>query len=142
MKREIWIEENRSVRTVDSKSSIGHNNNMIPLIMRYNQFGNKFMQLWKNVIKDNTLFNDYKLVAAYSRNKNIGNYLVRAKLNNELDDIDKPDAETESNQGFKLCSSTKCLTCKYHATDKEYFRSTNYGSRFNIKQNINCGSKT
>lgn len=139
MKREIWLQANKTNNITESESN--SNENMIPLILRYNQFGNKFMQLWKNVIKENSLFQDYRLVAAYSKNKNLANYLVRAKLNTEPIETEKHTAELNTKVGFTKCNSNKCLTCKYHSNDKDYFKSTNYSSTFKIKQTVNCGSK-
>jgi len=139
MKREIWLQANKTNNITESESN--SNENMIPLILRYNQFGNKFMQLWKNVIKENSLFQDYRLVAAYSKNKNLANNLVRAKLNTEPIETEKHTAELNTKVGFTKCNSNKCLTCKYHSNDKDYFKSTNYSSTFTIKQTVNCGSK-
>ena len=138
MKREIWLgpDKNSSNTNLDSNTS---NINMIALSLRYNQFGNKFMQMWKTIIQENSLFEAYRLVAAYSRNRNIASYLISAKLNTQLKEIEHKETDIESKAGFTLCNSARCLTCKYHATEKDSFKSNNYGSTFKIKSDLNCG---
>ena len=140
MKREIWIQPDKKSNNTVSESNTC-NKDMIPLSLRYNQFGNKFMQMWKSIIQENSIFDDYRLVAAYSRNKNLASYLVSAKVNTQLKETKQLETNSDSKQGFTLCNSSKCLTCRYHATEKDSFRSSSYGSMFKIKEDVNCGSK-
>ena len=140
MKREIWQAQNKSLK----KSTPSENDtadSMIPLILQYNQFGNKFMHLWKNIIRDNNLFKESKLVAAYSKNKNLSNYLVRARITKQINKPQKNEINYEPNPGFYTCNSARCLTCKFHATEQYTFKSTTYGRSFTIRQNLCCKSK-
>lgn len=87
MKREIW----RNPYT--PKTAGADNDTFIPIILRYNQFGKKFMHnMWKNIVQTDELFHDYRLVAAYSKNKNLANHLVRAKVK-QLDDVRESDPD-------------------------------------------------
>jgi len=140
MKREIWLQPDKKSNNTVSESTTG-NKDMISLCLRYNQLGNKFMQKWKSIIQENFIFDDYRLVAAYSRNKNLASYLVSAKVNTQLKEAKQLETNLDSKQGFTLCNSSKCLTCRYHATEKDSFRSNSYGSIFKIKEAVNCGSK-
>ena len=140
MKREIWLLPDKKSNSTVSES-VACNKDMIPLSLRYNQFGNKFMQRWKSIIQENSLFDDYRLVAAYSRNKNLASYLVSAKVNTKFKETKQLETDLDSKQGFTLCNSSKCLTCRYHATEKDTFISNSYGSIFKIKESVNCGSK-
>ena len=102
------------------------------------------MHLWKNIIHDNSLFRDSKIVAAYSRNKNLKNYLVRSKITNEPKESSKNPKNAiccELNSGFYTCNSARCLTCKLHATEQKVFKSTTYERTFTIRQNLNCKRK-
>jgi len=141
MKREIWLGSDKKTNNTNLETNTNNNDNMIALSLRYNQFGNKFTQMWKTIIQENALFENYRLVSAYSRNRNIASYLVSAKLNTQLKEIRQNETDIESKTGFTLCNSARCLTCRYHATEKDSFKSNNYGSSFKIKSQLNCGSK-
>lgn len=136
MRREIWNTEPNLDPTPSSVSKP-----MIPLILRYNQLGHKFMNLWKGIISGSESFGEYRLVAAYSKNKNIGNYLVKSKL---------PDLNSVSSLGrfsapaprgsFSLCTSKKCYACLYHSIDGCSFKSEVYNTNFLIRQKVTCAS--
>src|SRR3989442_14484970 len=100
------------------------------------------MQKWKSGIQENSIFDNYRLVAAYSRNKNLASYLVSAKVNAQLKEVKQLETNLDSKQGFTLCNSSKCLTCRYHASEKDSFRSNSYGSIFKIKEAVNVDLKT
>lgn len=138
MKRDIW---STPYQPKQKNSTEANKDKFIPLVLRYNQFGNKFMTLWKNVIADNPNFADFRLVAAYSKNKNLGNYLVHSKLKpaNAATNITVPRI-LQNNHSFTVCRSARCLTCKFHAFDSNFFKSTAYSRTFSIRQDLSCDS--
>ena len=54
----------------------------IPLIVQFNHVSQKFVKIWKDTIAENNRFQDFKLVAAYKRNKNLASFLTSSKLRN------------------------------------------------------------
>jgi len=142
MKREIW----RNPYTPKDKS-ITHNNNLLPIVLRYNQFDNTIINLWKTIIKENDNFKDCRLVSAFSKNKSLADYLVRSKL--KVIDTEHPNFNNyEQNPnsrdeptGFNICGSKRCMTCTHHAISTEIFKSTYTREIFNIKDNISCGCR-
>jgi len=140
MKSQIWLQADKKSNNNTLASTIC-NKDLIPLSLPYNQLGNKFMHLWKSIIQDNSLFDNYRLVAAYSRNKNLASYLVSAKVNRQFKELEQVETDLHLQQRFTLCNSSKCFTCKYHATERDSFLSTSYGSKFKIREAVNCGSK-
>lgn len=140
MKRDVWrLQEHQKAATNTTKEKP-----LIPLILRYNQFGPKFMNLWKSIIKDNEEFDNARLVAAYSKNKNLGNYLIKSKLSPLIENRDSQainnNAILAKNHAFKACRSSRCLTCKLHASDKNHFESTKKVAKFTFKDNLSCNS--
>jgi tripartite motif-containing protein 2/3 len=142
MKSEVWLQMDKMAKenTAVAKST-DVDKDMIPLCLRYNQLGNKFMHKWKSVIQENSQFDDYRVVAAYSRNRNLASYLVSSKVKSKLKESKEVEADLNIKHGFKLCNSSRCLTCRYHATEKDSFISNSYGGVFKIKDALNCGSK-
>ena len=136
MRREIWNSDpNPQPTSVDSSRP------MIPLILRYNQLGHKFMKLWKGIVTDSDLFSEYRLVAAYSKNKNIRDHLVKSKLPEAIPINSLGKISTPAPRGrFSLCNSTKCHACKWHSMEGCTFKSEVYNTNFLIKQNVTCDS--
>ena len=56
------------------------------------------MQKWKSIIQENSIFDDYRLVAAYSRNKNLASYLVSDKENTQLKEVKQLEKNLDSNK--------------------------------------------
>jgi hypothetical protein len=139
MKREIW--NNNIVCNTKNKTD---NSKMVPLILRYNQFAQTFMSLWKQVIKSNSTFTDCRLVAAYRKNKNLGNFLVRSKLTNDATSTVAPMqtkiTQSINNFGFQVCGSTRCYACKLHCTSSTSFSSATHKGRHNIVDLLSCRS--
>ena len=139
MKREIW----RNPYTPKDKSKT-QDNNLLPIVLRYNQFGNKVINLWKNIIRGNDYFKDCRLVSAYSKNKSIADHLIRSKLHRtgtETGSLTHNFTSTEGPPGFFTCGSKRCMTCTHHASSSKSFTSTTTGQTFLVSGNVNCGSR-
>ena len=63
MKRDIWSNNQPPPNPTNSKT--------IPLVLRFNQIGHKFMTLWKKIIKENPMFENCRLVSAFRKNYKI-----------------------------------------------------------------------
>lgn len=141
MKREIWA---------NTQLSAGNNNSaqckMVPLVLRYNQFAQKFMSLWKGIIKTNPSFENYRLVAAYRKNKNLGNFLTHSKLTNLVSAVQPAQEQVEPQmvqeaRGFKPCGDPRCFSCDYHCkTSTDTFVSSVHGRSFEIRSVLSCKS--
>ena len=136
MKREIWNAPSQTASPTQTDKQL------IPLILRYSQWGFKFMKVWKDTISDNPRFDNCRLVAAYSKNKNLGRFLVSSKLR-PLEAGGAPHRNVNpSGPGFfKCCVSTKCHTCKFHGKDTKVFKSSVTGNSFDIRDKLSCKSE-
>ena len=112
--------------------------------MQFNHVSQKFVKIWKGIISDNVRFHDYKLVAAYKRNKNLANLLSSSKLRKHdktgegAHDNRTTLAETPSSHGFSLCGKTRCLSCRLHVVQRNTFVSMMYNLTFQIRDTLNC----
>lgn len=133
MKRDVWQINNDIVIT--------ENNKIIPIILKYNQLGYKFVNLWKNIIKDNNSFDNFKLIAAYSNNKNLASHLVRSNLINKTFNPKQTNNEISKISGsFSLCNAKRCTCCRFHTKQTNIFKSEAYNRTFSINQILNCKS--
>lgn len=135
MRRDIWNQPVEPKRSSDQDSS----RRLVPLVLRYNQHGQRFMNLWKGIISDNESFKECRLVAAYSKNKNLSNYLVKSKLTSIK--LNKPSTVEPTRGRFNLCNSRNCYTCRLgHSSDGSSFKSEVYKTSFIINQIVTCAS--
>jgi hypothetical protein len=133
MKRDIWSNNLPQKDPKDSK--------MIPLVLRYNQIAHKFMTLWKESIKENSVFEDYRLVAAFSKNKNLGNFLTRSKLSDPTNQVPHLLSVTaRENSGFQPCGSQRCYACQFHCYAASTFSSVTCNNRHKIFDPLSCDS--
>lgn len=58
------------------------NQNILPIVLPYNSLNVSLIKAWRQIISTNTLFQDYKIIAAYKNNRNLTGTLVRSKLPN------------------------------------------------------------
>jgi len=141
-KRDVW--PYRHFQTVSAPTA-GETTKMIPIVIKYNQYAYKFISLWRNIISENNMFDRFRLVAAYTKNRSIGSYLVRSKLavcgGDRLPpaSVAVPDADTERG-AFTRCGSPRCLCCRLHAIPTDSFDSSTYGKRFSINDDLSCCS--
>lgn len=139
MKRDVWLLQDQPKTAAATKPG---QTNLIPLVLRYNQFGNKFMHLWKNIINNNSELSDCRLVAAYSKNRNLASYLVSSKLKplqTNGTTANKQNKQNSSNT-FTACGSGRCYTCRFHASNQSHFQSTTQHTQFNFTGNFSCDS--
>lgn len=141
MKREIWLDENTGPkRTVQSG---GPPEKVLPMVLKFNPKAHIFINSWKNSVGKHPIFTNYKLIAAYKRNKNLRDCLVRSKLqplsaptprHTNTPRRERPRGE------FSQCAKTQCHTCTYHVDAGCYFVSHSTGKRFTLFNNSNCHS--
>jgi hypothetical protein len=147
MKRDVWHPKSET-RQIAANVEINNTarQQFIPLVLRYSQVSHKFVNLWKGIIQENQNFVDYRLIAAYKKNVNIQNILVKSKLQpinsanaeNSIDEVSTAASDVSANRGFYLCNASRCLTCRWHAVKTETFYSDTYKSTFQIRDSINC----
>lgn len=140
-KRDIW--PYRGFQPVDTPA-VRTQTKMIPIVIKYNQFANKFLRIWRGIIADNESLGDFRVVAAYTKNRSIGSYLVKSRLGTldgdvrSLAQITAPD--TDGGSGFGPCGSARCLCCRLHATGSHDFSSSTYSVKYKIHDSLSCRS--
>lgn len=135
MKREIWSEKQIFGTKIQT-----NNSKMIPLVLRYNQVAQKFMTLWKGIIRENSTFENCRLVAAYRKNKNLGNFLIRSKLTDTTRNLVRQEAEVDQNLGFRPCGSPRCFACRYHCSAAATFKGSGRDVSHSINDALTCRS--
>jgi len=121
-KLDIWT--NYKPRTNDTNTKI------LPIVIPYSSLSTKLVYEWKQLLTQSPLFQDYRIISAFSRNKNLGELLAPRKI--------KP-TNTRDNEGAFKCMGTHCKTCK-HINVTKTFESTYTRRQYKIKHTLNCSS--
>jgi len=120
LKNEIWF-TNRDKRTNDqTQEQTNDNKEILPIITDYCKLGQDLSQIYKNILRDNNFFHNFKLITAFTNNKNVKKILVRSQL-----------APIQS-RGFHGRSGTRCLTCRLHTTPTSDFYSDVNKQKYNL----------
>jgi GIY-YIG catalytic domain len=131
MKTDVWNAHDRRHDTGTEHT----NAKPLPIVIQYNELGTKLANHWKNSIKNNTLFDNYRLITAFCTGQNLRRKLVHSKL-----DVEPPTRTPALNTrhiGCIRCVNTRCKACNYITTGKTITSNTNK-KQFSIIGNINC----
>ena len=111
-------------------------NKILPIIVPFNNIGTKLTFQWKQILRSNNLFKQFKLITAYSNSQNLQQKLVRASLVQQ--DTMRHQTDTHStNSGSHRCTNIKCKACDY-IVENNIIKSTHNNRTFKITDNINC----
>jgi GIY-YIG catalytic domain len=78
----------------------------------------------------NTLFNNTRIITAYSVHPNLGKILANTK----------PRAHSKSSAGCTKCASTRCKACNF-ITESKNFTSRTTQETYSVPEHISCTSK-
>jgi hypothetical protein len=135
MKREIWLSETRQPGPPENDQDI------IPIVIPYNDIGSKLASTWKSIINQNQTFSDYRLITAYSNGQNLSRKLVHSSLQQVVcrKAVRQP-ANPRNCNCCKQCTSTKCKACNYITEGARFYSSVN-NRCFTVRGTLSCSSK-
>ena len=126
LKYEIWYKYDATLKPQQAGDKT------IPLIMNYSSLGTQLLSKYRNILKKNDLFLNYKIVSAYRIPKNLRGLLVRADFTNCT-------TKPTSKGAFITCGGRHCNVCKFSA-DCTHFESHHTSRVYPIENNLNCKS--
>jgi predicted RNA-binding Zn-ribbon protein involved in translation (DUF1610 family) len=112
-------------------SSQPKNNPLLPVIVQYDSIGKKLVSNYRNILKENDIFKQYRLISAFKNHTNLAQMLIRSKL--------QPEQISENFD--HRCMDANCKTCHIILRHSNSFKSNNTGKIFKIYQQMNCKSK-
>lgn len=131
MKSTIWRQ--RSVNKASRSTT-----DILPIVVPFNDIGNDLSHQWRDIINDNGLFIDSKILNAYTVGKNLANLLVHSRLPPIATPI--PHREQSTNQpvdGCNKCNGVHCRACNY-ITPTANFTSSHNKRTYRVHGNVNC----
>ena len=105
---------------------------LLPIVIPYSSLSTKLVYEWKKLLLDSPLFNGYRVIPAFSRNKNLGELLAPRKNN-------RPIKSHELQGGSFRCMGPRCKTCK-HVNVTSTFNSTYTRRQYKIANRLDCKS--
>jgi hypothetical protein len=134
MKLDIWC--NYNPRIVDRNKPI------FPIVIPYSPLASHLIYEWRKLILQHDLFKDYRITAAFCRNKNLAELLAPR--------ISRPDSNNNNNNnnngtilnnllGCSQCMSKRCKACPFVTVTKT-FNSAYTRRQYTIKGSFNCKS--
>ena len=112
--------------------NINNSKPMLPIVIPYNPLSTRLVYEWKKLIYEHEQFKDYRIIAAFSRNKNLGELLAPRKP--------KIIVYTDEQAGVRKCNTKTCKTCAHITVTKQY-TSTYTRRQYNIIRPYNCHTK-
>jgi len=126
-KNEVWFNYQES--TNDNKERVESNGSLLPIVLDYSSIGQKLGRNLKNVLINDTITKDLRVVVAFKNSKNLKQMLVRSQL------------ESNKRGKFVRCGQNNCKACKSHTVDSSIVKSTFFKKDFEIKDTISCTSE-
>lgn len=124
-KFDVWNNNRPNTRNTSNT------NHLLPIVIPYNPLSKHLVYEWKKLIIQNECFKDKRIIAAFSRNRNLGELLVPRKPKHIL--------HTDEQVGSSKCNSKTCKACK-HITVTKTYTSTHTRRQYNIARSYNCKS--
>lgn len=76
-KNNIW---NNTPTTEKRQLTVDKKKRILPMVIKYSPISTKLTKLWRSIITQSPKFKEFNLVAAYIRNRNLGEILAPSKL--------------------------------------------------------------
>lgn len=134
MKTDIWNSEERQ-HAADGILTPHTNTKPLPIVIQYNEIGMELATRWKYSIKNNALFDNYRLITAFCTGQNLRRKLVHSRLN--VEPSSRVHTENKRQNECNTCVNTRCKACNYITAGKTITSYTNK-KQFSIIGNINC----
>jgi len=125
-KRDIWL--NYRPRS----NSTTNNTKILPIVIPFSPLATELVYAWKQLLTASPFFQDYRIISAFSRNKNLGELL---KPLNPF----KPKQHIPGTEGSFKCEGIRCKTC-IHVNITKTFVSTYTRRQYNIIHRLTCKS--
>ena len=106
-------------------------NQILPLVIKYDTVGTYSARLWRDVLNKNPLFNNLRIITAYSVHPNLGKLLSNTKPGVRVHPIDSA--------GCVKCASIRCKACNV-ITEAKRFTSNTTHRTYSILEHISCTS--
>jgi hypothetical protein len=124
VQNEIWY------RFTETKIHSTSPTQILPLVIKYDTVGTYSARLWRDILNKNPLFNNIRIITAYSVHPNLGKILANTK----------PRAPLKSSAGCTKCASIRCKACNFIIESKNFTSSTTQKT-YSIHEHISCTSK-
>ena len=134
MKREIWLSEPRS------RDAVVTDQDILPIVIPYNDVGCKLAKLWKSIISLNPNFSGYRLITAFSNGQNLSKKLVHSSMQLPAGRQSERRPTLSTGNSCRRCTSIRCKACNY-ITEGARFRSAVNDKTFTVRGSLNCTSK-
>jgi hypothetical protein len=136
MKRDVWSDT--SLATPRPPSNIP----ILPLVVPYNEFGCKLATKWRDVIKLDPTFNNYRIITAYTVGHSLHRKLVTSSTTTDTNTPSQPNPHPKSRppsvpDGCFRCHNNHCRSCRYVNESSTIVSHTN-GNLFSIRGHITC----
>ena len=139
MKRDIWA-------LPDDKpaAAAAAGGEDLPIVIPYSDIGHSASRSWKNIIKNNEKFNNYRLITAFSNSPNLRQKLVRSSIasidTTTLTNVDVHEHTINHDDlGMHVCNSNRCKACIYIIRSNAFQSFTNK-TNFKFKSRFTCKS--
>lgn len=136
MKRDIW-----ALDATLKRKNHNEQDNSVPIVVPFCSTGTLLSRQWRSIIKQNSKFNNSRLITAYCNSNNLYNKLVTSSLHNSADKNVRLNDNNiiTSNSGMHKCCNNKCKACNYINAGKN-IQSSHNKRIFNIRHNLTCKS--
>jgi hypothetical protein len=134
MKAAVW-----KLPTVNRRRNADSDEDILPIVVPFNDVGTGLACLWRNIIEDNGLFSQVRLINAYTVGRNLARTLVSSKLRPITNSCSSTDIRKPANlpNGCFRCTSNHCRVCNY-ITAGTTFRSSHNNRSYSVEGHITC----
>jgi len=135
MKRDIWALPDAKPATAGGED--------LPIVIPYSDIGHSASRSWKNIIKDNEKFINYRLITVLSNRPNLRQKLVRSSIASVDTNVTNVDVHAHTinheDVGMHVCTNNRCKACNYIIRSNAFQSSTNK-TNFKLKSRFTCKS--
>lgn len=134
IKRQIW---DSTPTTLTSSGT--EDRQLLPIVVPYNDVGSQLAKRWIKPIKENPLFQNYRVIRAFTTGKNLQRSLVRSQLDaaphRTVNVLQTRRLQPPS--GSFACTNPRCLVCTYMQVTR-HVTSHHNGRTFPIIGHLSC----
>jgi hypothetical protein len=137
IKNKVW---NENDSTADATTAISQAP-VLPIVIPYNELGTSIAHEWREALKSDSLFSNFRLITAYTNGPNLSRKLVRASLTAKQTKNDNTNGliTAPRRHGCYPCNNTRCRAANHIRTCSN-FTSTVNGNVYNVRGSISCSS--